>query len=191
MSIINLPIQLIRKPFLLKNQQSEGFAMIEVLVSVILMAIGMIGLAGMLMMSQKTSSSSYLKQQAVDSAYDMVDRVRANSAAAISGAYAIDNLPTSGAPVIPDSPATNCVSTVCTATQLASYDTWSWASKELTKLPNGSGSIVVSNVAGSTNTLLTITVQWDDSAAQKTIGAANKTGSINPALAQLIVQTML
>lgn len=57
-------------------KRGAGFALLEVLIALVVLAFGMIGIAGMLLVAHKANSSSYLKQQAVQSAYDIIDRVR-------------------------------------------------------------------------------------------------------------------
>lgn len=160
--------------------------MLEVLIAAVVLAFGMLGIAGMLLMGHKSNSSSYIKQQAVQSAYDIVDRIRANASSAIGGSYNVNNLTTGGAPVIPTRP-TDCSTAACTASQLATYDVWYWLYQDVAaQLPNGSGSIVTSALGA--NTLVSVTVQWDDSPAQK-LGATTQTTSLN--LAQFKIQTLL
>lgn len=166
-----------------KKNSQQGFSLLEVLIALIILGIGMIGIARMLIIAHKTNSSSYSRQQAVQSAYDILDRIRANRLIAISGNYNVNNLVTSGTPTIPSGPSTNCETTTCSSTDLASYDTWYWLAKDVAQLPNGCGSITTAT-AGS-NTTVTVTVQWDDSAAQTALGATSTTPS------QLIVQSAL
>jgi type IV pilus assembly protein PilV len=172
-------------------RSGAGFALLEVLIAFVVLAFGMMGIAGMLLMAHKSNSSSYLKQQAIQSAYDIVDRVRANSQAAIDGSYSVNNLTTSGAPLLPATASPDCSAAVCTVTQLAAYDLWYWLARDLAQLPNGSGSIVTSAAPTGSNTLVTVIVQWDDSPAQGTLGASSQTSAAGSNLAQFTVQTLL
>lgn len=169
--------------------RQTGFALIEVLVAVLVLAFGMLGLAAMLMAGHKSNSSSYAKQQAVQSAYDIVDRIRANSQAAINGSYTVSNLSSGGAAVLP-SLGTDCNVAVCTPAQLAGFDLYYWQAKDLTQLPNGSGAIAIA-ASGASNTLVTVTVQWDDQPAQAKLGAASASASGAANLARFVVQTVL
>ncbi|MDY7546204.1 type IV pilus modification protein PilV [Glaciimonas sp. CA11.2] len=169
-----------------------GFALLEVLIALVVLAFGMIGIAGMLLVAHKANSASYLKQQAVQSAYDIIDRVRANSPAAVSGSYNVNNLLTGA--VLPAAPATippDCSVVACSVAQLAAYDVWYWLAKDIAQLPNGRGSVVTAAVATSNNTLVTVTVQWDDSPAQSKLGASTQTQGTSANLAQFTVQTLL
>jgi type IV pilus assembly protein PilV len=173
------------------NKQ-KGMTLIEVLIAFVILAIGMLGIAGMLLLSSKVNNSSYAKQQAVQTIYDMFDKIRANYQAAINGNYNISNMNSSGSPTLPSAPGTLCNQSTCSATQLAAYDTWYWLTYDVTKLPSGSGSITSSSAPGTAgNTLITITVQWDDSMAQSTVGASSAASSVNPNYVQLSIQSQL
>ncbi len=155
----------------IQKKSIRGFSLFEVLVALVIMAIGMLGIARMLLIAHKANSSSYIRQQSIQAAYDIIDHMRANRQATLNGNYNVSNLVTNGAPTIPSAPSTKCDIASCSASQLASYDSWHWLSTELTKLPNGCGA-VSTNTAGL-NTVVTVTVQWDDSASQTAIEGAS------------------
>ncbi|QRX84113.1 type IV pilus modification protein PilV [Glaciimonas sp. PAMC28666] len=173
-------------------KRGAGFALLEVLIALVVLAFGMIGIAGMLLVAHKANSSSYLKQQAVQSAYDIIDRVRVNSPAAISGSYDVNNLLTGT--VTPAAPATispDCSAASCSVAQVAAYDVWYWLARDIAQLPNGRGSVVTTAAATGNNTLITVTVQWDDSPAQSKLGVATQSQGASANLAQFTVQTLL
>ena len=58
----------------------QGFTLLEVLIAMLIFAIGMLGLAGMQGIALKDNNDAYMRSQAVFFAYDMGDRVRANPA---------------------------------------------------------------------------------------------------------------
>ncbi|AWN75132.1 type IV pilus modification protein PilV [Legionella anisa] len=173
------------------STQQTGMSLIEVLVAFVILAVGLLGIAGMLILSSKANNSSYAKQQAVQSIYDIFDKIRANSQAAINGNYNISNINSSGSPTSPSPPGVMCNQSPCSSPQLAAYDTWYWLAHDVSKLPRGSGSITSSPAPGTGgNTLITVTVQWDDSLAQNLIGASSAPAP-NPNYVQLIVQSQL
>lgn len=174
-----------------KGSSQSGMTLVEVLISLVIFALGMLGIANMLMLSNKANASSYTKQQAVQCVYDIFDKMRANSQAAIDGSYNMSNINSSGTPTIPAAPSTLCTTSACTPAQLAAYDTWHWLSTEVSQLPNGSGSITTASSGASGNTIVTVTVQWDDSPAQTTLGASSSASSVNANLVQLRVQSQL
>jgi type IV pilus assembly protein PilV len=169
----------------------KGFTLLEVLIALVILAVGILGIATLLLVSGKANNSSYIKQQAEQAINDILDKMRANWKVAASGNYNINNIVNAGAPTIPSAPAVNCDAAACTPPQLASYDSWYWLAKTLVKLPSGCGSITTAVSGAANNTLVTITVQWDDSPAQNKLGAVGKTSVANPALAQITMQSEL
>lgn len=127
---------------------NNGFTLIEVLVAVIILAIGLLGLAGIQTVGLKNNQSAYMRSQATQLAYDIADRMRANVAGAATYT-AIDP---------PDAAETASCKTAagCTPAQLAQTDLYQWNTTLTNILPGGSGTIAL---AGNT---FTITITWDD-----------------------------
>jgi type IV pilus assembly protein PilV len=125
----------------------NGFALVEVLVAVVVLSVGLLGLAGLQVTGQRNNHSAYLRSQAVFLAYDMVDRMRANMKGVTAGNY--NNI--SGIPLNP-----GCITSGCSPAQMAQYDAYQWNTQMAQQLPSGQGTVTV---AGS---LYTITVKWDD-----------------------------
>lgn len=121
--------------------------MIELLVAIVVLSVGLVGLAGLQMTSIKLNHSSYLRSQATVFAYDMLDRMRANSGGVALGGY------NSITGVAADP---GCISSGCSAMQMAQYDGREWLLSINNTLPSGTGT-VVGNGAD-----FTITVMWDD-----------------------------
>lgn len=175
----------------------KGLSLIEVLVSVVVLAIGMLGIASLLIAAEKANNSSYSKQQAAQAAYNIFDKIRANSQAGIDGNYDANNIGGDGMPVTVTVPSTLCNTTSnCTAAQLATYDLFLWFNRDLAMLPNGSGSITTALNAAAGNTIVTITVQWNDSAAQTLLGSSSNesptaTSVANANFVQLTIQSQL
>lgn len=132
-----------------------GFTMIEVLVALIVLSIGLLGLAGLQNVGLHANHSAYMRTQATLLAYDMADRMRANYLGVIAGNY--NNL----GPATPATPSNTCNNAVntCTAAQIATLDYYQWERDITNVLPTGAGTVVKNNVAG---TSFTITVMWDD-----------------------------
>lgn len=147
---------------------NRGFTLVEVLVSLIVLSIGLLGMAKLVLVSSHSNDSAYLRSQATALAYEILDNMRANMTAATAAGY---NTPLGATPPAP----TSCVGTgtVCTPAQQASWDVYSWlqhlnsANNLGGGLPSGTGSVVTSATVPVT---ATITVQWDDSAAQCAFG---------------------
>lgn len=112
----------------------KGFTLIEVLVALIVLSIGLLGLAGLQTVSLRGNHSAYLRGQATLLAYDMADRMRANLSAVKSGNYNNPTLPST----IP-----NCESSDCTPSSMAQYDISRWRTAIAGWLPSGAGVVCI------------------------------------------------
>lgn len=70
-----------------KTASQTGFTLIEVLVAMLILSIGLLGMAGLQSLSFKMNQSAHLSSQATFLSYDMIDRMRANRKAALNGDY--------------------------------------------------------------------------------------------------------
>lgn len=129
-----------------------GFSLLEILVAVLVVSIGVLGVAGLQLTSLRNNTSAMFRTQASQAVYEIIDRVRANSGEDYSHAYA-DTLPG----------ASNCDSSACTTAELRDFDLRYWYSEVLNQLPDGTGQVVhtMPAVAGEAVTL-TVTVRWQD-----------------------------
>jgi type IV pilus assembly protein PilV len=137
-----------RKPL---SRRQRGDTMIEVLVTIIIIAVGVLGTAALQVTTLKNLSSSHSASVAAIVAHDFAERMRANPAAALAGNYNHDSAPTTY--------ETNCVSGPCDVANLAKYDKETWWTQLTAVLPSGSGE-VEPLVAGSN--IFVLTVRWDE-----------------------------
>jgi len=152
----------------------KGFSMIELLVAVLVLAIGVLGISSMQMLSLQSNRGALHRAEAVHLAYDMLDRIRANPLGTPVG-QAYDGLELTDAP-----PNTNdCYAGNCSAANMVAFDQAVWKCSlgafhsnntcqnlrageviplETVQpgLPLGDGTISVDGGTG----LITITVQW-------------------------------
>lgn len=80
----------------MKNSQlaytkQRGFNLLEVLIAVVVLAFGLLGIAGLQMSSLKTSHNSYQTQQATFLMHEMLERMRSNRAAVYAGSYNVNS----------------------------------------------------------------------------------------------------
>ncbi len=108
-----------------------GFLMIEVLVSLIIISIGLLGLAGLHAVAVAKGGSSMLRYKATELGYAMADRMRSNLVAVNAGAFA--NLAPGQGLVAP-----GCLPT-CSPAQLAVLDYLDWSAEVAAALPQGVG----------------------------------------------------
>jgi len=120
----------------------------------LIMAIGLLGLAGLQATGLNNNLSAYHRSQATQLAYDMTDRIRSNVADAgnttTSTYITVD--PTTAA-VQADC---TTVSTTCTSIDMATNDLFLWNTAISNTLPMGAGTITVNG------NVFSITINWDD-----------------------------
>jgi type IV pilus assembly protein PilV len=105
----------------------RGFTMVESLVALVVLSVGLLGIAGLYVTSLRTGRTAMIRTQAVNLVSDMGDRIRANGLA--RGAY--DTAVYSGGPA-----ERYCVVTAnCTAAQLAEDDLSRWITSVDAALP--------------------------------------------------------
>jgi type IV pilus assembly protein PilV len=132
-----------------KMQTQRGFTLIEILVAMVVLAIGLLGLAGFQSKALQYTSSAYMRSQATSFAYDMADRMRVNRQAALAGDY--DD-------VVFVTPT--CVSPLTLTGTIDEQDEDAWQDTLACTLPLGTGRIT------RNGNLFTITIRWDDSRGQ-------------------------
>lgn len=147
---------------------ARGVSFIEVMIAVLVMAIGLLGIAAMQTVALRNSQGSLERSQAVISAYAALEAMRANREAALAGGY-------------------NTGGFICTASgasSLAAADTTAWINGWRTSLglaasdaASGCGSISCNAASG----ICEIGLRWDESrttdaaTGQKVAGSTTRT----------------
>lgn len=125
-----------------------GTSLIEILVAVIISAIGLLGLAVMQNTSMKLSYDSYIRSQANFLAYDLIDRVRANPDSSL---YEL----TDDATV----QQKDCFSgDDCSKEEMRSFDLYYWRQQVETILPDA----IVEITYDAAQQLYSLRINWDD-----------------------------
>ena len=107
-------------------RSQRGDTMIEVLVTIIIIAVGVLGTAALQVTTLKNLSTSHSTSIAAMLADDLGERMRANPDAANDYVHGIGNAPDA----FPD-----CVANACTDAQLALYDLGTWWQDATAVLP--------------------------------------------------------
>ncbi len=149
----------------LKNAH-RGFSLIEVLVALLIMSIGLLGAAAIQLNALKYTDSSSMRTQASFIAYDMLDRIRANSTLNYSLASA------------------KAVASSTDYSNPRAID-WSDFKSNIASFSGGTGDGVIA----ITNNVVTITIKWTDVRAGQAINAINSTSLANDTSVQSFVLT--
>lgn len=120
-----------------------GVSLVEVLVSIVLLSVGLLGAAGLMGASMRNTNIAYQRSQATVLADDILDRMRANVEDARTGNYNIGLGPAYSA-----------------ATAMSRYDTAEWISMVESTLPGGRARVTVD---GNPNShMAEIWIEWGE-----------------------------
>jgi type IV pilus assembly protein PilV len=127
----------------------QGLTLVEVLVALLVLSIGLLGIAALQLTGLRENTSALRHSQATWIAYEMADRMRANRVGIETDAY--DSVTTVGA-----TSATCGSGASCSASDIATFDTFEWA-QMVQQLPGGVGT--VTDLGGER---FAVRVMWDD-----------------------------
>jgi len=144
------------------NQGSEkGFTMIEITVALLVLMIGLLGIASMQTYGVQATMKSHQQAIAMIQAQDIADRIRTNISGLRSTQY------TNAIPVAAPAPTCIALAATCTPAQLAATDLFNWQTENASSLPLGQGSIACTDIDAATVATLeagsscVITLRWD------------------------------
>ncbi len=138
------------------KRKYAGFTLIEVLIAVVVLGLGLLGLAALEATSLANTQSAYNRSQATQLAYDIADRMRTNAGQAASYVVTAAQLTAANCPN-GSNPCNACTSAAnpCTPVQIAQKDLWEWRNA-VRALPQGAASIALNGG------IYTVTISWDD-----------------------------
>lgn len=147
------------------RRANAGVGLVEVLVTVLVLSIGLLGVAGLQATGLRQNHDAFLRTQATVLAYDIIDRMRANQLGAQGGNY--DNQ--AGAE------QAACMSTSnpgCSPAAMAQNDVFEWNAGISRSLPSGQGVVCIDSTPGdgtpaapgcdAGGLLYTVKLWWDD-----------------------------
>lgn len=141
----------------------RGFNLIEVMVALVILSLGVLGMAALQATAIKQNQSAYMRSQANQLAYDLTDRMRANNANLTEYLQKNAGVNTVG-----------CTTTAgCSGSQMAEDDLAEWFDAIARELPGGSGEVcrsdLTDDVAGApecegnnSNNPIVVYIWWDD-----------------------------
>ena len=129
-------------------RKQSGFSLVEVLIALVIMSVGMLGIAGLYVHSMQAGRTSMLRHHAVTLVGDVADRIRANPRAGI--AYEGPGLDGS------------CVSGVvnCDDVAMAGHDILLWKQQATDTLPDGDVDITFDDSGNPPNYIIDVT--WSE-----------------------------
>ncbi len=132
----------------------HGFTLIEVLVALVVVSVGMLGVAGLYVHGMQAGRTAMFSHQAVVLAGDVADRIRANprGGVAYAGGGANNSCVASGVD--------------CNEIQMAEHDIFSWQQQAQDFLPNGNVNVQFN--AASSPAEYTITIGWSEPGENRT-----------------------
>jgi len=144
------------------RHRPAGFTLVETMVALVVLSVGMIGIAALHVRALSASGTAIYRSQAVNLAGDIADRIRVNRTAqlAYEGPAADNNCdaPTGGG------------GGDCSPAEMAAHDLFVWQTLTAQTLPGGQAAV---DVDPSTNpTTYTVSVSWDEQSADLPVSIA-------------------
>lgn len=120
----------------------HGIALIEALVALLVLALGVLGLARLQVSSLTESRNTNARAMAVQLAADLAERMQSNAPVRRTSP---DPNPYETLWGVPAAAGTNCLTTSCNGGELAAFDLRAWKQNVQTLLPNGDALVFRSN----------------------------------------------
>lgn len=147
------------KPQSRQNRQ-RGFSMLEILITLVIVATALLGTAGLQVYAMRMGKSSEFRTQAIFLASDILDRIEANrddETGVVAGNYVMAGSGVAATLISPDP----CVAAACTAAELANRDINQWENAVSTLLPQANWSVTASGIT------YTVVLGWTDRSAEQ------------------------
>lgn len=136
----------------LNCRRQSGFSLVEVLIALVIMSVGMLGIAGLYVQGMQAGRTSMFRHHAVTLAGDVADRIRANPRAGVAYNHAANATGTDN----------SCVNggVDCNPAAMAANDIFLWQAQADDTLPTGDVAVVFN--AGPNPPTYQITVSWTE-----------------------------
>ncbi len=141
------------------RSNQRGITLIEVLVTLVILSIGLLGSLRMQLLSIRSNTDAGLISQATVMTNDFAERIRINRAAGRAGSYADIDYAAISCDTLPTKPCwdrTSAVATQCTSAEMATTDAWRWVCSIEDQIPGATTTVAWDG------TDYTITLQWNN-----------------------------
>lgn len=132
----------------LPRNAMRGFTLMEILVSLVVVAIGLIAVARLQSNALFASTDAYHSSIASFFAYEMAERMRVNPQGNAGYSSAMITAPVT---------SLDCVSNTCSASNIAAFDIQQWITAIAASLPEGAGRLIYT---AGTPDAYTVIVRW-------------------------------
>lgn len=184
------------------KSRASGFSLLEVLISMLILAFGVMAMGGLQLASMKSAQSATSFSTAATLARDYTEMMRSNTTVSNSTATSAPNNPylfdSGSTSTYTVTPAVNCKTTVCTASNISVLHVADWAERVAAQLPAGRAVVcrdpAPRNADGSYRwdcgandaTAITIKIGWIDRRDKEERGRTS-TISVTPTAPQLVL----
>ncbi|MCY7307900.1 MAG: type IV pilus modification protein PilV, partial [Rhodoferax sp.] len=114
----------------------QGFSMIEVLVTLLIISLALLGTAGLQAFSMRQNQGGQFRSQAVFLVADLAERMEANKRGAVNGTNYV--IATSG---VPTAPNFVCSAGFCSDNAMADFDMSQWQNAVASTLPRSTWTV--------------------------------------------------
>ena len=154
-------------PTRIRDGAQRGFTLLEVLIAIVIVSIGLLGVAAMQASTLKNAGSSKYRSAAITMTSDMSDRLRANLEGVMTGNFVVGSGYNRPRTTLTDTayttPKAACRSSGCVPADMVLDDLASWQARLAATLPRGAGVVCIDSGTGAAPTFngTTINPQCD------------------------------
>ncbi|MDT8991413.1 type IV pilus modification protein PilV [Curvibacter sp. APW13] len=157
---IMIPRKIISKRIVGSRRGSKGVTLIEILIAVLLLSLGLLGMAGLQIRALQGNHSAAQRSQAVMLSYFIIEAMRVDSASAKALNYNTGSLDANG----------NVDNSICnvdaiTGTALSDNNQKAWISAIKGSLGDATDTSTCGAINCDADGICTVQVRWDDSLA--------------------------
>lgn len=137
-----------------KQHDEQGATLIEALVSILVLSLGLLGMAGLQLNALSFQKSSWATHRIAELTGDISERIRANPTGANNGNYVYTATYSTAKAATMTSNLCRTSGTDCTTAQIANDDIAAWLVKAQAALPSGAATITGDSMNGYTVTAM-------------------------------------
>ena len=157
-------------------QRQKGNSMIEVVVTILVISLGLLGLAALQITAMRYQRISSQRSEATQSVHDLGERIRANRLGVMSGHYL--HTTAYATTVSNQSAIPTCAKEKCTSKEIAQIDLAQWLQNLNRRLHGGAGYVESTAVGG-----YDVTIMWKEQSSKLATQELDPACPTNPMLA--------